>query len=531
MGLLTSDEPPGPPRRTSSEPKMFRTAALVSSVACLLIAVVVIIAWCANALILASVFSDYVPMTLGAATMVLLLSLSVLVRGRFGSPIASTTIQIVVASITIFMASFVLLEPVLHTGIDFETWLYSGKDTSSGYLIADTSPLSSATLVVAGVAVLLSLADCVKHRTIRTIASMLSIFVFLVGLVTVLGYAYGSPLLYGGDVRPASLLSGVSLLLIGVAQVSSQGPDRWPIVKFVGPSVEARLLRVFVPLVASLVLASGSLSSRALSASANPALVSSLAAILTAILVGVAVARFAARIGRQIDRADALRRKAEDELRLANEKLTVLGSMTRHDALNQLSVVFGRLELLKMDSTDPSVLKHVDESLESVVTIRRILEFTGQYQKLGVNGPSWIDVSKAFGAAVRGLDPKQVRVISDVGGLTVLADVMFENVLVNFVDNSVRHGDHVTTIRLHCREEPKGLLLVYEDDGVGLSGQEKANLFKRGFGRHTGFGMYLSKEILEFSGLAIRETGTPGTGARFEISVPKDKYRLSRTNI
>jgi hypothetical protein len=37
----------------------------------------------------------------------------------------------------------------------------------------------------------------------------------------------------------------------------------------------------------------------------------------------------------------------------------------------------------------------------------------------------------------------------------------------------------------------------------------------------------LIREILAITGITITETGTAGTGARFEILVPKGAYRLS----
>lgn len=131
-----------------------------------------------------------------------------------------------------------------------------------------------------------------------------------------------------------------------------------------------------------------------------------------------------------------------------------------------------------------------------------MLEFTGDYQKLG--------------AASVASD--RIEVTSEVAGIDVFADIMFEKVLSNFVDNSIRHGQRVRRIRLVLRYEGDSLVLVYEDD--------KQNLFKRGFGKHTGFGLYLSKEILEFAGFGVKETGIPGTGARFEITVPKNLFRV-----
>jgi uncharacterized membrane protein YtjA (UPF0391 family) len=37
--------------------------------------------------------------------------------------------------------------------------------------------------------------------------------------------------------------------------------------------------------------------------------------------------------------------------------------------------------------------------------------------------------------------------------------------------------------------------------------------------------LFIIRELLGFTGIAITETGIPGKGVRFEIVVPKDKFR------
>ena len=74
-----------------------------------------------------------------------------------------------------------------------------------------------------------------------------------------------------------------------------------------------------------------------------------------------------------------------------------------------------------------------------------------------------------------------------------------------------RDGDHV---------------VVCEDDGEGVPATEKEKIFERGFGKNTGLGLALSREILSITGITIRETGEPGKGARFEMTVPKGTWRM-----
>ncbi len=69
-------------------------------------------------------------------------------------------------------------------------------------------------------------------------------------------------------------------------------------------------------------------------------------------------------------------------------------------------------------------------------------------------------------------------------------------------------------------------MLTIEDDGTGVPEYDKEKIFSRGFGRNTGLGLFLAREILSTTGMTITETGTYQKGARFEIRVQKGAYRF-----
>jgi signal transduction histidine kinase len=99
-------------------------------------------------------------------------------------------------------------------------------------------------------------------------------------------------------------------------------------------------------------------------------------------------------------------------------------------------------------------------------------------------------------------------------------------VFYTLLENALRHGETVTTIEFSCSVLPEGLVVTYQDDGAGVQGEHKEAIFQRKYFRHTGFGLFLSRTILGITGMTIRETGTYGKGARFEILVPVGAYRF-----
>jgi len=113
------------------------------------------------------------------------------------------------------------------------------------------------------------------------------------------------------------------------------------------------------------------------------------------------------------------------------------------------------------------------------------------------------------------------------GTLEVFTDPMLEKVFFNLFDNAVRHGEHVTEISVTCREEDdgRGMVITVEDNGVGIPAEMKEKIFERGVGFNTGYGLFLTHEVLAITGMSIQETGEEGKGARFEIIVPPAGWR------
>ena len=82
--------------------------------------------------------------------------------------------------------------------------------------------------------------------------------------------------------------------------------------------------------------------------------------------------------------------------------------------------------------------------------------------------------------------------------------------------------DRQGRIRISTRKEGEEVVIRVEDNGTGIPAADKPKIFRRGFGKNTGLGLFLVQEILAITGISIRETGEPGRGARFVITVPKD---------
>jgi PAS domain S-box-containing protein len=207
-----------------------------------------------------------------------------------------------------------------------------------------------------------------------------------------------------------------------------------------------------------------------------------------------------------------------------NEKLRVVEGLTRHDIRNKLCALNGRIYLLKKRfGGNQEALQHLMDMELVSQQMSRIMEFEKIYIQVGAEELKCVDVETHLNeAASLFSDLKGAQLINECHGLTVLADSLLRQLFYNLIDNTLKYGEKTSKIRVHYEEEENQLKLIYEDDGVGIPAEMKSNIFNEGYGRGTGFGLYLLKRICEAYGWTIQETGKPGQGAQFTMTVPKN---------
>jgi signal transduction histidine kinase len=239
----------------------------------------------------------------------------------------------------------------------------------------------------------------------------------------------------------------------------------------------------------------------------------------------------------ELKSAEAAMKEMMQRIVLTNEKLRVVGGLTRHDVRNKLSAVSGNAYLLRKQlAGDSGVLEKLSDMETAVEQVTAIFEFAKAYESLGAEELVYVDVGKIINEAVALFsDLKGARVTNNCGGLIVLADSLLRQMFYNLIDNSLKYGQKTSRIKIYYQETSQNeLTLHYEDDGIGIPKEAKPSLFKEGFttGEGTGYGLFLIKKMMEVYGWTIQETGMLGEGAQFTITMPrinpkgKENYRV-----
>jgi PAS domain S-box-containing protein len=221
------------------------------------------------------------------------------------------------------------------------------------------------------------------------------------------------------------------------------------------------------------------------------------------------------------------RRRINIALQQARNKLNLLNAVTFQDIQTSAFSLSAYQELVKTVISEGKAKAYIEKQELFLKKMVETLDFAKNYQEMGIHPARWQNIRQVFLYAISHLDFLQIEQDIRLDNLEIFADPLLEKALFNIMENVLQHGVKATRVRLYYTEQPGGLLLIIEDNGIGIPVEEKNMIFDRGYGKGSGLGLFLVREVLSITGLTIKETGIMGMGTRFEIGIPKGAYRIS----
>jgi PAS domain S-box-containing protein len=216
---------------------------------------------------------------------------------------------------------------------------------------------------------------------------------------------------------------------------------------------------------------------------------------------------------------------AMDTLAKVNKKLDLLSRLTFHDLQNQLLTLNGHIQRARGELDRPISMEKLLKMQRTTERIQQFLQFAHDNLDLEKALPSWHRLDECFGELVSSLDPDQIRLDLDVDGWEIFSDALLDRAFFNLGDNSIRHGEKVTNIRISSTEKNGSLIVQYQDNGAGVPVDLKEKIFQPKHEKKGTHGMMIVKEILAITGMTIEEKGVHGQGALFEINIPSGAFR------
>jgi len=126
-------------------------------------------------------------------------------------------------------------------------------------------------------------------------------------------------------------------------------------------------------------------------------------------------------------------------------------------------------------------------------------------------------------------DDAQIALEADGTGVVGEWDEFrLEQVLVNLLDNALRHGAG-KPVRVALGGRPGMATIRVVDQGAGIAPDDQARVFEQfarvgdgdgGRGRGLGLGLYVARQLVEAHGGSIGVESTPGQGATFVVTLP-----------
>ncbi|HNX18444.1 MAG TPA: PAS domain S-box protein [Methanoregula sp.] len=222
------------------------------------------------------------------------------------------------------------------------------------------------------------------------------------------------------------------------------------------------------------------------------------------------------------------RKRAEEKIILANRKLALMSEVAYQDIQNKVTGLRGYVVLSKELKSEQDRISFIDKELEILESIHALIKKTKEYQQMGVDKSRWIQLEPTIRTEFSLLSIKHtVTLDCDLPGLEIYADPLINRIFYNLMQNAIQHGKTLTRITFGCHEIPEGLVLTCQDNGIGIPVEQKPHIFDRVVGGEGKFGLFFVREFLLISGMTIDETGIPGKGALFEITIPKGLYRFT----
>ncbi len=202
------------------------------------------------------------------------------------------------------------------------------------------------------------------------------------------------------------------------------------------------------------------------------------------------------------------------------EAWNLLNSKLRHDMLNQLTAILGYLELSADMITDPMLQDFAVKEQNAAEKIREKLIFSREYQKIGLTEGDWTKISSLIPEVIGESGCSRFKIQTKLDDTRIFADKVLKQAFIRILENTSVHASKATEITISFSRVSSGGILTFEDNGPGVPTEQKTRIFDIGFGSGEGFGLFLAEKILAISGIGIVENGTPGSGVRFELTIP-----------
>jgi PAS domain S-box-containing protein len=239
-------------------------------------------------------------------------------------------------------------------------------------------------------------------------------------------------------------------------------------------------------------------------------------------------------------------KRLSEDLKFKNEQLLKLNHQmerflysTSHDLRSPLTSILGLVHLLRMETSDKTILEFVsriesstlklDNIIRDIVCFSKTTYQKRKSEKLDLEAMVWRIIN-----TYRDI-PDFKRIFFNVSakqdGLFFADSERVEIILTSIISNAIQFFDSNKMrpfIRVNVEVDLQGAHIEVIDNGIGIAQQHQAHIFDMFYkgtvsSNGAGLGLYIVKEGLEQLGGDISLESEVGFGSVFRISLPNDR--------
>ncbi len=224
---------------------------------------------------------------------------------------------------------------------------------------------------------------------------------------------------------------------------------------------------------------------------------------------------------------------AERRLREVQKREAVgrVAGAVAHEFNNDLTAILGFVELLlAREGLDPDVRERLDGIRGAGLRASSLTQQLLSFSRRRVLQPCILDLNGVLevqrGLLSRLLGSGTLEVHTESEPMWVRFDPgEIEHVLMNLVLNARDALSDNGCVRIETRREGATIVLLVQDDGVGMDEETVARIFEpffttKGIGEGTGLGLAIVKDVVTDAGGRVAVTSKLGQGTTFRIELP-----------
>jgi two-component system phosphate regulon sensor histidine kinase PhoR len=219
-----------------------------------------------------------------------------------------------------------------------------------------------------------------------------------------------------------------------------------------------------------------------------------------------------------------------------------------HELKTPLTAIKGYVETLRVEALNKPeealrFLEVIENHTDRLTTIiEDLIELSEIEQKNDYNAIPLEQrhikeiIEAAAGICASKAEEKKIgfEIVCGDGLMAAVNPRLFEQALVNLLDNAVKYGQEGSQTTIHARETDKEVVIAVRDHGIGIARSHLPRIFERFYRVDkarsrkeggTGLGLSIVKHIVQAHGGYVSVESTPGQGSTFEIHLPASGQR------